>query len=39
MSIEIFEINENGAGWVSLENASTSSLIDLERSEEHTSEL
>jgi hypothetical protein len=30
MSIEIFEINENGAGWVSLENASTSSLIDLE---------
>lgn len=30
MSIEIFEINENGAGWVSLENASQSSKIDLE---------
>jgi hypothetical protein len=30
MSIEIFEMNENGAGWVSLENASTSTLIDLE---------
>lgn len=30
MSIEVFEINENGAGWVSLENASQSTLIDLE---------
>jgi len=30
MSIEIFEINENGAGWVSLENASASNQIALE---------
>jgi hypothetical protein len=29
-SLEIFEMNSNGAGWVSLENASTSTLIDLE---------
>jgi hypothetical protein len=28
--IEIFEMNSNDAGWVSLENASTSTLIDLE---------
>ena len=28
--IEIFEMNENGAGWVSLENASASSKLDLE---------
>ena len=28
--LEIFEMNSNGAGWVSLENASTLSLIDLE---------
>ena len=30
MSIEIFRINENGAGWVSLENATDSELLDLE---------
>jgi hypothetical protein len=30
MSIEIFEMNENGAGWVSLENATLSTKIDLE---------
>ena len=30
MSLEIFEINENGAGWVSLENASHSNKIALE---------
>ena len=29
-SLEIFEMNENGAGWVSLENASTSTKLDLE---------
>ena len=28
--IEVFEINENGAGWVSLENASVETKIDLE---------
>ena len=28
--IEIFEMNENGAGWVSLENASIEKKIDLE---------
>jgi len=28
--IEIFDINENGAGWTPLENAPTSTLIDLE---------
>lgn len=28
--IEIFEMNNEGAGWVSLENASMSSKIDLE---------
>ena len=30
MSIEIFEMNENGAGWVSLENASSSTKLDVE---------
>lgn len=30
MSIEIFRINENGAGWVALENATTAELLDLE---------
>ena len=30
MSIEIFRLNENGAGWVSLENATNSELLDLE---------
>lgn len=30
MSLEIFEITESGAGWVSLENASTDSKIALE---------
>ena len=30
MSIEIFRLNENGAGWVSLENASSSTKLDLE---------
>jgi len=29
-NLEIFEINENGAGWVSLENATTSEKLDLE---------
>ena len=29
-SLEIFEMNENGAGWVSLENATNSELLDLE---------
>ena len=29
-SLEIFRINENGAGWVSLENASASTKLDLE---------
>ena len=28
-SLEIFRINENGAGWVSLENASASTKLDL----------
>jgi len=28
--LEIFEMNENGAGWVSLENASDSTKLDLE---------
>ena len=28
--LEIFEMNENGAGWVSLENASASTKLDLE---------
>jgi hypothetical protein len=28
--IEIFEMNENGAGWVSLENASADTKLDLE---------
>ena len=30
MSIEMFRLNENGAGWVSLENATDSELLDLE---------
>jgi hypothetical protein len=29
-TLEIFEMNENGAGWVSLENASQSTKTDLE---------
>jgi len=29
-TLEIFEMNSNGAGWVSLENASTSTKLDLE---------
>ena len=29
-NLEIFEMNENGAGWVSLENASPATKIDLE---------
>jgi len=29
-NLEIFEMNENGAGWVSLENASASTKLDLE---------
>ena len=29
-TLEIFEINENGAGWVSLENASANTKLDLE---------
>ena len=29
-SLEIFRINENDAGWVSLENATTSEKLDLE---------
>ena len=28
--LEVFEMNENGAGWVSLEDASTSTKLDLE---------
>ena len=28
--LEIFQLNENGAGWVSLENATPSELLDLE---------
>ena len=28
--LEIFEMNSNGAGWVSLENASASTKLDLE---------
>ncbi len=30
MSIEIFEMNSNGAGWVSLESASADTKLDLE---------
>jgi hypothetical protein len=30
MSIEVFEMNKNGAGWVSLENASANTKLDLE---------
>lgn len=30
MSLEIFRIDENGAGWVSLENATISEKLDLE---------
>jgi len=30
MTIEIFRLNENGAGWVSLKNATDSELLDLE---------
>ena len=30
MSIEMFRLNETGAGWVSLENATDSELLDLE---------
>lgn len=29
-NLEIFEMNSNGAGWVDLENTSTSTLLDLE---------
>ena len=29
-NIEIFRLNEQGAGWVSLEDATTSELLDLE---------
>ena len=30
MSLEIFRINEQGAGWVSLDEATTSEKLDLE---------
>jgi hypothetical protein len=30
MSIEIFEMNNQGAGWVSLDNASADTKLDLE---------
>lgn len=30
MSVEIFRMDNNGAGWVSLEDATTAELIDLE---------
>ena len=30
MSIEVFEMNSNGAGWVLLENASANTKLDLE---------
>jgi hypothetical protein len=30
MSLEIFRINENGAGWVSLENATIAEKLELE---------
>ena len=29
-TLEIFEMNSNGAGWVSLENASVDTKLDLE---------
>jgi hypothetical protein len=29
-NLEIFRLNEQGAGWVSLEDATTSELLDLE---------
>ena len=29
-NVEIFSLNEQGAGWVSLEDATTSELLDLE---------
>jgi len=29
-TLEIFEMNSNGAGWVSLENASADTKLDLE---------
>jgi len=29
-NLEIFEMNSNGAGWVSLENASADTKLDLE---------
>lgn len=29
-TLEIFRMNENGAGWVALENATTSEKLDLE---------
>ncbi len=29
-TLEIFEMNNNGAGWVALENASASTKLDLE---------
>ena len=30
MSIEIFRLNEQGAGWVDIESATTAELLDLE---------
>ena len=30
MTIEIFRMNENGAGWVDIESATTAELLDLE---------
>jgi hypothetical protein len=30
MSLEIFRINEQGAGWISLDEATTSEKLDLE---------
>ena len=30
MSLEIFRLDENGAGWVSLENATMSEKLDLD---------
>jgi hypothetical protein len=30
MSIEIFRMNENGAGWVSFDEATSEELLDLE---------
>lgn len=39
MTIEIFRMNEQGAGWVSIEDATVAELIDLELAITHNAPM